>query len=90
MELPLSTGKLSRIRCRCAPVSSISSSRLFIQDGTNTPQLAAVGRVPPADIGAKPFSVIPRGLPRGGFILSHERWRGSDGREASLPPSAIF
>jgi hypothetical protein len=38
---------------------------LFIQDGTNTPRLAAAGWMPPADIGAKPLSVTPRG----GFIL---------------------
>jgi len=40
----------------------------FSQDGS-IPRSLLRGWMPPADIGAKPLSVIPRGLPRGGFIL---------------------
>jgi hypothetical protein len=43
----------------------------FIRDGTDTSPLAAhegCRSQPPAGIGAKHLSVIPRGLPRGGFI----------------------
>jgi hypothetical protein len=37
------------------------------RDGT-IPRSLLRGWMPPADIGAKPLSAIPRGLPRGGFI----------------------
>ena len=44
--------------------------RFITKDGTNTPQLAVVGWLPPAGIGARPLSVIPRCLRRGGFIMA--------------------
>lgn len=48
----------------------------LIADSTNTRQPAAVGWLPPADIGAKPLSVIPGGLPREGFMHAEPRYEG--------------
>ena len=60
----------------------------FNLDGS-IPRSSLRGWKPPADIGAKPLSVIPRGLPRGGFIVDDSMSSNEYGRTDYLHPKTI-